>query len=152
MARAIPGICGRADTGFGFTELDALATNARWCRATATNWRYHCSATQPFIAWSRSEIQMLSAARNSIKMRVSITIPVYNEESCLADSLMRVHSFLSSRDFGWDWEIVVADNGSTDRTLEIAHELAREHDNIRVLNLDQKGRGRSQTGLAEQRS
>src|SRR5207253_5018972 len=35
------------------------------------------------------------------------------------------------------------DNGSIDRTLEIAHQLAREHNNIRVLHLDQKGRGRA---------
>src|ERR1044071_2979872 len=57
-------------------------------------------------------------------MRASITIPVYNEESCLADSLSRLHQFLSSRDLGWDWEIVVADNGSTDRTRAIAQEFA----------------------------
>src|SRR4051812_39787766 len=58
-------------------------------------------------------------------MRVSITIPVYNEESCLADTLNRLHAFLSSRDFGWDWEIVIADNGSTDRTREIAEKFAQ---------------------------
>lgn len=76
-------------------------------------------------------------------MRISIIIPVYNEQRCLADSLSRLHSFLSSKDFTWDSEIVVADNGSTDRTREIASQLARKHDNIRVLHLDQKGRGRT---------
>jgi glycosyltransferase involved in cell wall biosynthesis len=52
--------------------------------------------------------------------RISITIPVYNEESCLANSLKRIHDFLSETKFGWDWEIVIADNGSTDRTRQIA--------------------------------
>jgi glycosyltransferase involved in cell wall biosynthesis len=37
-------------------------------------------------------------------MRVSITIPVYNEEGCLANTLKRLHDFLSSHEFGWDWE------------------------------------------------
>lgn len=64
---------------------------------------------------------------NCSHMRVSITIPVYNEESCLADSLKRLHGFLSKGKFGWDWEIVVADNGSTDRTKEVADQFKRQN-------------------------
>jgi glycosyltransferase involved in cell wall biosynthesis len=95
---------------------------------------------------------------NCSHMRVSITIPVYNEESCLADTLNRLHAFLSTRDLGWDWEIVVADNGSTDRTREIAEQFVskisshsafyilnsefKSH-SVRVVALAEKGRGRA---------
>src|SRR5690348_12260798 len=77
-------------------------------------------------------------------MRVSIAIPVYNEERCLAAAVNRLHQFLSlSERQAFGWQILIVNNGSTDRTLEMAQQLAREHDNIRVLHLDQKGRGRA---------
>src|SRR3954451_14731729 len=89
-------------------------------------------------------------------MRVSITIPVYNEESCLADTLNRLHAFLSTRDLDWDWEIVVADNGSTDRTREVAEKFSDEVNSairnpqsafvangVRCVTLAQKGRGQA---------
>lgn len=41
----------------------------------------------------------------------------------------------------FDYELVIANNGSTDRTLEIARRLAREYNRVRVLDVPQKGRG-----------
>lgn len=41
----------------------------------------------------------------------------------------------------FDYELVIANNGSTDRTPAIARQLAREHSHVRVLDLPQKGRG-----------
>jgi len=78
-------------------------------------------------------------------MRVSITIPVYNEEKCLANTLKRFHDFLSSRDFGWDWEIVVPDNGSTDRTLEVANQFRIQNSEFKMsaVRIPEKGRGRA---------
>jgi len=58
-------------------------------------------------------------ARNSKNMRISITIPVYNEEDCLAPALNRLHQFLSlSERQPFAWQILVVNNGSTDGTLE----------------------------------
>lgn len=74
--------------------------------------------------------------------RLNVTIPVFNEESLLSDSITRLHAFLGNR-FREPWEIVVANNGSTDRTLEIATSLSKQLSGVRVCNLDQPGRGRA---------
>ena len=48
---------------------------------------------------------------------VSLVIPVFNGESFLAENLARVRSYVEST--GLDAEIIVVDDGSTDRTPEI---------------------------------
>ena len=69
---------------------------------------------------------------------VEIVIPVYNEEHVLAESIERLHAFLSNG-FPFSAQVTVADNASTDATLDVAHELG----NVRVLHLGEKGRGRA---------
>ncbi len=73
---------------------------------------------------------------------VEVIIPVYNEEQDLAASVMRLNSFLEQT-FPYDYQVVIADNASTDATLEIAQRLASRHEHIRVVHLDAKGRGRA---------
>ena len=75
-------------------------------------------------------------------MFVNVTIPVFNEEVRLSRCLPRLHRFLTGQS-RFDFEIVIADNGSTDETLKIARELCLQHDGTRVLRLDRKGRGRA---------
>jgi glycosyltransferase involved in cell wall biosynthesis len=43
----------------------------------------------------------------------------------------------------FDYELVIADNGSHDRTLEIAEAFAESHRGVRVIHLDERGRGRA---------
>lgn len=73
---------------------------------------------------------------------INITVPAYNEELLLADSIRRLSAF-AQRALPWPYEIVIADNGSIDRTLEIARNLTAENAHVRVLHLDRKGRGRA---------
>jgi glycosyltransferase involved in cell wall biosynthesis len=73
-------------------------------------------------------------------VQVNITLPVYNEEERLPRGLPRLAKFLTAH-AAWDWEIVIANNGSTDRTQAVAEQLSREHAGVRVLNLPAKGRG-----------
>jgi putative flippase GtrA len=75
------------------------------------------------------------------ELDVEIVIPVYNEERALAPSIHRLHRFLNSLPLSW--RITIADNASTDITPEIARTLAAELDHVRVLRLEQKGRGRA---------
>jgi glycosyltransferase involved in cell wall biosynthesis len=73
---------------------------------------------------------------------VNITIPVYNEERTLASSIQKISSFLKSN-CNHPYEIVIAENGSTDNTFQIAKQLEQELPNVRALHVNEKGRGRA---------
>lgn len=73
---------------------------------------------------------------------VDIVIPVYNEETELAASVERLHSFLH-REFPYPWRITIADNASTDATWPIATRLADTLPGVAAVHLDAKGRGRA---------
>jgi putative flippase GtrA len=73
---------------------------------------------------------------------VDVIIPVYNEETDLAASVLRLERFLSET-FPYSFGIVIADNASTDGTAEIANRLAARHPTVRAVHLDAKGRGRA---------
>jgi glycosyltransferase involved in cell wall biosynthesis len=56
-------------------------------------------------------------------MKISIIVPAYNEERLLPAALSHIKE--SSRvlsDRGWEIELIVCDNNSTDRTVEVARE------------------------------
>ena len=73
---------------------------------------------------------------------VDIVIPVLNEEVALPVCIEKLIAFTSDYPER-DWRIVVADNGSTDRTTDIAIELSERHSNISLSRLEQRGRGRA---------
>jgi glycosyltransferase involved in cell wall biosynthesis len=70
---------------------------------------------------------------------LSIIIPAHNEELRLPRTLMQVFSFLEQQTY--QAEVVVVENGSSDRTLELAHEFAAIHPNLLVLHEEQPGKG-----------
>jgi putative flippase GtrA len=71
---------------------------------------------------------------------LDIVIPVYNEERDLPGSVRRLHEFLAA-EVPYPARITVADNASTDGTLEVARRLADELSDIVVIHLPNKGRG-----------
>ncbi|HEY0448887.1 glycosyltransferase [Actinophytocola sp.] len=73
---------------------------------------------------------------------LDVVIPVFNEELDLAGCVRRLHTQLSEH-FPYRFRITVADNASTDRTLEVAHALADELPEVTVVHLAEKGRGRA---------
>lgn len=73
---------------------------------------------------------------------LNITVPVYNEAAILQQSISRLVSFLHT-DVALPHEIVIVDNASTDSTLETAKRIARRFSSVRVMHLEQKGRGRA---------
>jgi glycosyltransferase involved in cell wall biosynthesis len=75
---------------------------------------------------------------------VDVVIPVLNEEVVLERSVRALHSFLSDH-LTHSWRIIVADNGSHDRTFEIAKRLESELPNVRGDHIPEAGRGRALT-------
>ena len=71
---------------------------------------------------------------------VEVTVPVYNEEKVLADSVRRLHSYLTAN-LPFRFVITIADNASTDQTFAIARRMCAELPGIRAIHLDRKGRG-----------
>ena len=73
---------------------------------------------------------------------VDIVVPVLNEEIALPRCIQKLYVFVEQYPER-NWRIVVADNGSTDATTEIAAKLAAEHSTLSVSRLGQRGRGRA---------
>jgi putative flippase GtrA len=73
---------------------------------------------------------------------VEIVVPAHNEEQDLAPSIERLHQYLSAS-FPFTWRIIIADNASTDDTLEEAHRLSDKYAGVDVMHLAAKGRGRA---------
>ena len=74
---------------------------------------------------------------------LSIVIPAHNEENRLPPSLLQIDRFLREQDFAA--EVIIVENGSRDRTFEVAQEYARSHCHIRVIQSPNNQRGK---GLA----
>jgi glycosyltransferase involved in cell wall biosynthesis len=73
---------------------------------------------------------------------LDVVVPVHNEERDLEDCVRRLHAQLTHT-FPYRFRITVADNASTDRTLERARALEAELAEVTVVHLAEKGRGRA---------
>lgn len=76
---------------------------------------------------------------------IDIVVPVYNEEECLWENVEKLREFLVHAMPFHDWQIVIADNGSTDRTPEITRQLSEQYHEVSFTRLEEKGRGRALT-------
>lgn len=75
-------------------------------------------------------------------MTFDITIPVLNEETTLAQNVETLHAFLKGNFPAENqWQIVIADNGSTDRTLEIAQTLSESIPEVTYVKVPRRGVG-----------
>lgn len=70
---------------------------------------------------------------------LSIIIPAYNEESRLPTSLEKLYAFLNNQTY--TYEVVVVENGSQDQTLRVAQEFANRLPDLRIIHLDESGKG-----------
>ncbi len=66
--------------------------------------------------------------------RVSLAIPVFNEEAVVPELLRRIGAVLDSLP-GGPHEIVLANDGSSDRTLELLEKAAEKDDRLVVVSL-----------------
>jgi len=64
--------------------------------------------------------------------RLSLVLPVFNEEETLPELHRRLDAFLG--DIGVTWEVVLIDDGSSDRSLELLRAMAEKEPRYRVLS------------------
>jgi len=67
---------------------------------------------------------------------ISVIVPVYNEEDLIDSAVRKIHDFLS--DAFDDWEIVIVESGSTDRTPELVDSLAGELHSTHVYHQERR--------------
>ncbi len=70
---------------------------------------------------------------------LSIVVPAYNEEARLPESLAQIVAYLQGRPF--DWEVLVADDGSNDRTAAIVQQCSSSEGRVRLLSGPHLGKG-----------
>jgi dolichyl-phosphate beta-glucosyltransferase len=70
---------------------------------------------------------------------VSIVIPAHNEETRLPTALSKIDAFLKTQAFSA--EVIVVENGSHDRTMQVAEAFSRVHAYVHVLRVDTRGKG-----------
>jgi glycosyltransferase involved in cell wall biosynthesis len=82
--------------------------------------------------------------------QVSIVIPVFNEESIVRQACLELMGHLDARAI--DYELILSENGSRDRTPAILAELATEHSRLRFLQTDEPNYGKAlRRGILEAR-
>ena len=89
---------------------------------------------------------------NDTKIRdtqVSVVLPAYNEVNILQDTVYETVNFLES--INKNFEIIIAEDGSTDGTDKLAASIASSDQRIRHLHKDKRlGRGRALTDAFKQ--
>ena len=70
---------------------------------------------------------------------LSIIIPVYNEERRLPRTLEQVFAFTQAQTYLT--EVIMVENGSDDRTLELAQAFALDNPQLKVIHSTQRGKG-----------
>jgi glycosyltransferase involved in cell wall biosynthesis len=64
----------------------------------------------------------------------SLVIPAYNEAAVLEANLERIVEYIDTLEPLYRWEIIVIDDGSSDKTGELADRFARGRPNVRILH------------------
>lgn len=87
---------------------------------------------------------------SSPSYQLSIIIPAYNEENRLPNTLEKLDWFIEQQPY--PAEVIVVENGSQDRTFEIAQAFAGQHHAFRVVSETKRGKGLAiQRGMLEAR-
>jgi len=72
-------------------------------------------------------------------MSISIIIPCYNEENNIKRGvLLEVSNYLSKVKF--PWEVIIANDASTDNSLKLINQFAKTHPGIKVVDLPHGGK------------
>jgi len=74
-------------------------------------------------------------------MFLSVVIPIHNEEEILENEIRKLILAVNAAAGGRDYEVLLIENGSSDRTLDIAKRLAENYSQVRVVSMAKPGYG-----------
>ncbi len=82
------------------------------------------------------------ASSHSHPLTCSIVLPAYNESARIGATLDKIFRYIAQ--CGWDAEVIVVNDGSSDDTVEIVGQYATRHPGLRLLeNPGNRGKGYS---------
>ncbi len=70
---------------------------------------------------------------------LSIIMPAHNEEHRLPPSLTKIDAFLKTQPY--EAEVIVVENGSHDKTADVARAFAADHPYVKLMVVDTRGKG-----------
>lgn len=68
------------------------------------------------------------------KVFISVILPCFNEEAILETNFKTISDFLETRSQKYSWEILIINDGSRDRTGEIADKIEKQDSSVRVIH------------------
>lgn len=74
------------------------------------------------------------AERREFAPEVSVVVPAYDEAECLAGTLREIFAALDQ--LGFDFEVIVVDDGSTDETPEVLARMRAREPRLRAFRLE----------------
>ncbi|PIR42859.1 glycosyl transferase [candidate division WWE3 bacterium CG_4_9_14_0_2_um_filter_35_11] len=69
---------------------------------------------------------------------ISIVMPAYNEEQRISKCLLSINEFMKTQDY--EYEVIVSDDGSTDKTIAIVEEFMHEWKSLKIIKNKHKGK------------
>jgi len=82
---------------------------------------------------------MSSALENPATCFLTIVLPAYNESERLPESLPKIIKFVERQDYSI--EVLIVDDGSVDKTVEVVREFQKEASCISLLQVPHGGKG-----------
>lgn len=76
------------------------------------------------------------------KVKLSVFFPAFNEEKNIKNTVEKAVGVLKKMGVG-NWEVLVIDDGSKDKTAEIADQLAKKDSHIKVVHQENGGYGKA---------
>jgi glycosyltransferase involved in cell wall biosynthesis len=91
-------------------------------------------------------VQRPRSAAQPADPHISIVIPVYNEQAILHAAVVDLRERL--KPLGWSYEVILAENGSKDRTVDIGNELAAKYGDpddgqIKIVSMGEPNYGKA---------
>jgi len=94
----------------------------------------------PIIRALRGSVALVMQVSLTVAMYLSVLIPAFNEQKRIEPTLRSLVGFLSAS--AWDWELIVADDGSSDATADLVASFAEGEPRVLLLRVaSNQGKG-----------